>query len=1002
MPVEVGRANRWDELVGMFALHLGEQPPGVFERVEVLVSSKAAGRLLRQGLAGQLPSGVCAGIEFLTPTAWTRGLALTHDGSTAYEHWHSPTASLVAARALSELSEDHAILGAHLAGDRSPVRRQHLAQRSVHLFNHYTENAPDMVSLWLAGEDVDALGVALPEHLTWQPALLRLTAELLGCDPVHAWRCVAESVAAAPRSELLHVFAVPEVTSLQTMLLRSVLSCGTVHVWRLDGTAFDDWTSRLGVREQEGPTPTAPRNPEVEVIGSHGPARMVEVLREELCHRFETDPGLEPRDVVVVCDEPDRWRTLLATAFMPTDTDPEAHPGRALRLWPGTRREPNLVAEAVHTCLRLSDARATVTELTRLMLLRPLANRWRLSDDKDRLLSLASAAGIRWGLGKEHRRGFGMAGITQNTWFRGIDRLLAGLTLAPSTEAGLGISGVAEVGTSDLDLLGAVAEIVSRLRRFNHEASTPATAADWSRRLAGFLDELVECTHDDAWMIEEVSGALTDLSRRLSSATDVLSRSEYALLFEQAMVEPPVRAAVGNGNIHVIGIEDLAHVDFRLVCLLGVADTVGDFALDSVDLGPTASDPRRRRLAHLLGRARACDQLLVVTQTRDALTNQEVSIPTTVSWLLRELGHQSTVPTQAPSLAHSEDNFVDGTGFDRQGLAAAQALRRARSGATNPQRTRRRRALALPSHRVPMEASVAALASFLADPAREFLRSAAGVRLWEGPQLVDEMPFIHDGLEAWQLRDRLLDAFRRGMTPEQAARRESELELLPPGRIGRRALDKPLQEVVALWKQAHPMWVAPVADHRVQVDLGDVVITDTLRTRGGQVVSVTVSDGRRTEIEPWLTQLVLAAQGISVPAVVHRLDRHYSDRFPSQVMLPAPGREVAREILAVMASAYAEGRSRLVPLPQDLGLAFCEQLSGGTWHPKHWEAPASDWRNTLWRRFGPSWRLFYDGVPHEVFTDAATDRDPAPPAGHTSSFAAWAAAVYLPLVGGVA
>lgn len=1002
MPVEVGRANRWDELVQMLALYLEEQPPGVFDRVEVLVSSNGAGRLLRQGLAGRLPSGVCAGLDFVTPSAWSRGLALAHDGGTAHERWHSPLTSIVAARALGALSTEHAILGAHLAGDRSPVRRQRLAQRSVRLFNHYTDNAPEMLTRWLAGDDVDALGAPLPEHLTWQPALLRLTAELVGCDPVKAWRLVADSVAAAAPTSRLHVFAVPEVNALQTMLLRAALTCGEVHVWQLEGTAFDDWTSRLRADERETPPAASLRHPDVEVIGSHGPARMVEVLREALCHRFEADTSLEPRDVVVVCDEPDRWRALLATAFEPADIDPRAHPGRQLRLWPGTRREPNLVAEAVRTCLGLSDARATATELTRLLLLRPLAGRWRLAEDKDRLLTLIHAAGIRWGLGREHREDFGLSGITQNTWFRGIDRLLAGLTLAPSTNAGLGISGVAEVGTSDLDLVGAVAEVVSRLRRFNHEASVPATASDWAGRVGTLMDELIGCSPDDAWMLAEVSGALSDLSRQLSSNTDTLSRNEFGLLFEQALREPPVRAAVGNGSIHVIGIDDLAHVDFRLVCLLGIADTVGESALDSVELGPTVSDPRRRRLAHLLGRARACSQLLVLIQSRDALTNQEIATPTTVSWLLRELGHEQTVPTQAPPLAHSEANFTEGIGFDRQGLDAAQALQGARTGACNPRTERRRRALALPADRKPIEASVSALASFLADPAKDFLRSVAGVRLWEGPRLLDEIPFIHDGLESWQLRDRMLDAFRRGLNPEQVARRESELELLPPGLIGRRALDKPLQEVVALWRQAHPMWAASVTDHRIHVDLGELIVTDTLRTRGGQVVGVTVSDGRRTEVEPWLTQLALAAQGISVPAVVHRLDRHYSDRFPSQVTLPAPGRDAAQEILALIASAFVQGRSRLVPLPQDLGLAFAEQIADGTWEPKHWEAPASDWRGTLWRRFGPSWQLFYDGVPSEVFTDAASDRDPAPPSGHPSAFAAWASAVYLPLVGGAA
>ena len=64
----------------------------------------------------------------------------------------------------------------------------------------------------------------------------------------------------------------------------------------------------------------------------------------------------------------------------------------------------------------------------------PISYRWRLPE-RDELAWLIDAAGIRWGLNARHRADQGLPGIAQNTWARGLDRLLAGLTLAPGSTA---------------------------------------------------------------------------------------------------------------------------------------------------------------------------------------------------------------------------------------------------------------------------------------------------------------------------------------------------------------------------------------------------------------------------------------------------------------------------------------------------------------------------------------------------------------------------------------
>src|SRR5690606_22291846 len=109
------------------------------------------------------------------------------------------------------------------------------------------------------------------------------------------------------------------------------------------------------------------------------------------------------------------------------------HPGRRLRLQPGSALESNLVVEVVRRSLRLAESRATASHLSELLLLSPIAHRWRLGTHRDELLELVSASGIRWGLDPHHRAQLEVPGITQNTWVRGLDRLLAGIAVTPES-----------------------------------------------------------------------------------------------------------------------------------------------------------------------------------------------------------------------------------------------------------------------------------------------------------------------------------------------------------------------------------------------------------------------------------------------------------------------------------------------------------------------------------------------------------------------------------------
>lgn len=1005
MTLTVLQSARWQDLVSSLSAWLEEGPPGVFETITVVVSSRSVARMLRQSMAATLSHSICAGVEFITLPQWVAAASRRHGCVEDLSAWRSTRLQLAVVGALGDMLDEESspILSSHLGAHGSPARRIQLAGRLTRLLRRYVEWAPDMVSDWLdtegeLDEPTDATGVPLPRHLTWQPELLRRVTELLEVDPVETWQLLGEAMESDEIPRRTGFFALTEVPTSHARLIGHHTRSHDCPLWEIDPHGDHDWTvslpatrARLDGGQVQGPA-------RAEVHGSHGPRRQVEVLRDALCRRFEADPTLEPRDVVIVCPDPQRWWPHLRTVFSPAPEDPLAHPGRSLRVQLASGAQTNLVLRLIGDVLRLADARATSSDITELILLSPVAHRWRLSNRREQVTELAAAAGVRWGLDERHRGMLGLPGVTQNTWVRGLDRLLAGLTLSPEVTA-LPISGVPTVGTSDLDLVGTLSELVSRLRKFVHGSSSPTTVRGWVGRVRELLSDLVGPSFDDEWMLLEAHTALTDMTEHLPQNESVLARMEFAQLFDTATSEFAPRPAVGNGSLPVVPIGELSDVQFRLVCMLGIDDaaTAGD--ADLVDLGEAVPEQRRQRQTQLVAHARAADDVLIVSQNRDARTDERLAEPTAVTSLLRDLGCDVTRVDGHPLHAHAELNFVgQQLSFDRHAQNAAEALRSFRPGTPTTREERRLTALSMTGSSAPSHATIEDLHRVLKDPAATFLQSAAAVRIYSPTQLQDELPLQLNGLESWGLQDRLLHALRSGVSPERAAMLESRGESLPPRLIGKAMLNKPMQHAMELWNAAEKDLNAHRVEHRVDIDLDGVVLQDSVTTHGDQLVHVVAGKGIKQELLPWLQALSLAAMGVPTRAVVHRMDRQgFFDVCVRREMV-APPTDVAHELLLRVSRAFRQGHARLLPLPLEPALVYAGQLVSGQADPRQWELRTREW-DSPWRFPSVAWQLFYsDQAPSELLRDQKSDRDPV--SAQFSSFGAWSEALYVPMLKG--
>ena len=986
MALEVVRGNRFGTLVDGLADALRRLQNDPFARVRVLVGSPTTGRVVGQEVARRL--GISAGVDYLTPAQLLGRLAepagLVRDRS----RWLGSPLDLAVWEAVTSMTDEFPVL-ARAAHPERPGGRRALATRLARLLRWYLDHDPDLLAGWLEGADEGPGGAELPERLAWQPELLRRSVEALEVDPCE----LLDALLAAARADAVPTlaFGLDELTIPRTRLLAALAESRDVTAFQPPAAGDAEWIRALGAEVHPArDEPAAP--PHLTLHGSHGPARQVEVLRDELARAFAEDPTLEPRDVAIVCPRPGRYATLLDSAFAAVPG--RAHPGRSLRVAPVGGRESNPVLKCVVQLLRLGESRASATAITELVTSSPIAHRWRL-EDRESVTEIVEAAGIHWGMDAGHRASFNLT-VTQNTWMRGLDRVLVGLAVSPRHDSGLSLTGTDAVGSSDLPIVGALCELVSRMRRLIAQTAAPVTVPEWVATTRQLLADFVGVPFTDEWLVLQVHAALARLAADHAGSPTELTRHEFAHLLE-ATERSTRRVSAGNGSLHVIDLGELAHVSFRLVAMIGITDDVvpGRDAAQPDTLEVATVDRRAVRFRQLRAHALAAERLIVVRQTRSERTGDEVADGAAVDWLVDALGSPVT-RIEHPATATSEANFHTRPSFDE----AARAGALARRGATTlpPAHARRRHdARSLPVGDPPAQVDLGQLERFLIDPAKAFLRSAAGISAFPGAVLSDELPLALDGLEQWKISDELLNARIEGRDPADVAARLRETESLPPGELAARAFRKADAKATELWGEAAPLFERPATDHRIDLTvpvpgIGEVRVIDTVRCHGGEPVSATLSKGAEKFVRPWLESLALSASGDPTPASLVRYEAG-ADPFlqlPTTRRVGVPDAAVATDRLTAVLLAFALGQHRLIPVPADAALAYASQHARGTLSPRDWRG-APGWRHPKWSKPGDAWPLFFSDVG-ELFDDAPLPEDPA--LGLTSAFQNWALALY--------
>ena len=652
-----------------------------------------------------------------------------------------------------------------------------------------------------------------------------------------------------------------------------------------------------------------PGDVSLQVHACHGRARQVEVVRDVILGLLAADPSLEPRDIVVMCPDIETFAPLISATFGVGAVQEDAvapSPASQLRVRLADRslRQTNPMMSAASTLLELVDSRMTASEVLDFAAAGPVRRRFGFDDDDlGRLTEWVAEAQVRWGLDAAHRASFKLEKFSQNTWEAGLDRLLLGVAMAEGPaggdaagQAGSGWVGLAlpldDVDSSDIDLVGRLAELVARLRLTVDALRGPQSLASWMSSLTTAVESLTLTSAADAWQSAQLRSELRSVAEAAGERAEVVSLtlSDLRGLLADRLRGRPTRANFRTGSLTMCTLVPMRSVPHRVVCLLGLDD--GAFprqtALDGDDI--LLSDPltgerdRRSEDRQLLLDAvlSARDQLVITYTGADERTNSVRPPAVPVGELLDTIdasflptGDQTPrgrVVTRHPLQPFDPANFMParlGTAqpfsFDRAALGGARALGAPRVPVAPFLRA------PLPAAE-PIDLELDTLRMFFDHPVRGFLRQRLGVTLpRDEDETADQLPIELDSLSRWAIGERMLEARLSGASADHCRQAEWRRGALPPGRLGAHVLDDVCGEVEQVVHEASRFREGPAQAVDLAVELaGGRRVTGTVSgLYGGRLVHT--SFGRVTakrRFRTWLTLMLRAAAGTEGTAAV--------------------------------------------------------------------------------------------------------------------------------------
>src|SRR5699024_7250134 len=302
--------------------------------------------------------------------------------------------------------------------------------------------------------------------------------------------------------------------------------------------------------------------------------REVEILHDQLLHRFAREPDLQPRDVIVMVPDIDQYAPHVQAVFGQYATDDARRIPFSVADQGQRGQEPLLIA--LELLLQLPELRLTTSQILSLLDVPALRKRFGIqAEDIPLLERWMAGAGARWGLNVEQRRKLDLPDhVGQNTWEFGLQRMLLGYAMGRSAAYADHLP-YDEVGGLEAAALGPFVQFLDALEHTHAKLADCGSPADWAGRFNQILTDFFEPadTADQLLLLALQQAADQWLQACMDAGFDQpieLAISREAWL--QGLASRQDGRGFMAGVVTFCTLMPMRAIPFEVVCLLGMND----------------------------------------------------------------------------------------------------------------------------------------------------------------------------------------------------------------------------------------------------------------------------------------------------------------------------------------------------------------------------------------------------------------------------------------------
>lgn len=714
-------------------------------------------------------------------------------------------------------------------------------------------------------------------------------------------------------------------------------------------------------------------DPSIVFHGTHSPQRETEVLHDQLLAMFSADPTLKPQDIIVMVPDINAYTPHVEAVFGAIDRDDSRYIPYTISDQGQRHQRPALVA--LEALLSLPESRLAVSDVLDLLDVPLVRERFGLSeDDLPRLHDWISGANIRWGLDAGHRAALDLPDdLYRNSWLFGLRRMLLGYAVGDG-EAWQGIEPYAEIGGLESRLAGQLDAFIQVLQKYWQMLSESQSPEDWARVLKDLLSELfAEPEGDDVLVFTRLEDGVEiwlDACRD-AGLEEALPLHVVRDVWLESLEQGGLSQRFLAGKVNFATLLPMRAIPFRCVCLLGMNDgdyprtqPPMDFDLMAGDYRP--GDRSRReddRFLFLEALLSARDTLYISWVGRSINDNTERPPSVLVSQLrdhidaIRPSSDDADMPlSTALTVEHPLQPFSTAY-FPSADTSSplytfAKEWRAAHRGHEEKRETEdQSSALGTVPADIPSQPlTLTTLVQLLRGPVDVFFQNRLGVYFDDHAiESNDDEPFVLDGLERWQLTNRLVQDVVRlhddqmplaDRLQADAARSVARGELALSDGLAAFQIEQavaPLPDLYARYQQLTAQYPEPepLMPLRITIEAGDrpIVLEDwvrDLRHADGQRAFITLSSSNLVKdrkyrwqhlMRPWVAHL--AGNCVAGPVSTHVLSQAGDVAFAP--MEP----EEAREHLKTLMQFWFDALSKPLPVAVRASFAWLSAVDKG-------------------------------------------------------------------------